>query len=920
MKKLSEMFAHSVSDLRAAFICVAFSLAPQCLADPGNFEQTGNLIIARELHTATLLQDGEVIVTGGLDSNGFLVAVSELYDSSKGAWTETGRLPISRNYHTATLLSNGMVLVAGGVGDAGELTSAELYEPGLGLWSETGSLTDARHAHTATLLNNGQVLVAGGDNATSSEILSSCELYDPQTGTWTATGDLHDARTTHTATLLTNGKVLVAGGQGKDATLSSAELYDPATGLWTETGNLDTARANHSATLLHDGTVLVAGGFNNNGLGDLDSSETYNPGTASWSATGNLAAARELHTANLLLNGMVLVAGGTAANTGSEPVTAELYDPASGAWSDTGSLAVGRYSHTGTTLPDGRVVIAGGLNSTAGTLASTELYDPALPAIQSPLIATGTVTLPFSYQFIASGASSLSVTDLPDGLFYDFDLQAIVGTPTTEGTFAVTLNATNGSGTTTATLSLTIQPQPASGPVVVSATSATGRTGSPFNFQVVTSGGSPLTRLSATNLPPGLTADAQTGAITGTVTSDGSYLVTLGVTDMGITNTFTLELTFTSNLNVPVITSSDTTFLVAGEPFSFQVQAPAPGSPDPTLYFEEGELPPGLGLNEATGIIAGVFEPLLRQSIGPDLAGGVVTNVQLFACNSSGCGAQGLFFLTPTGAVNISTRLSVGTGDNVLIGGFITQGNAPAQLVARGIGPSLPVAGFLANPYLELHSGATVIAANDNWKVNLGGGSQELAIENTGLAPTKDFESAILSVLEPGAYTAVMRGVNNGVGVGLVEIYNLGAASLDLSSEAHLANISTRGDVQLGDNVMIGGFINQSSVPIQVLVRGIGPSLADQGVSGFLADPVLELHKPDGTVVTNDNWGAVPAEKTAIMATTIPPTNSKESAILLTLPVGEGAYTAILSGANNTTGVGLVEAYFGDPCIGSSCP
>src|SRR5262249_53466420 len=157
------------------------------------------------------------------------------------------------------------------------------------------------------------------------------------------------------------------------------------------------------------------------------------------------------------------------------------------------------------------------------------------------------------------------------------------------------------------------------------------------------------------------------------------------------------------------------------------------------------------------------------------------------------------------------------TGDNVLIGGFITQGDAPAELVVRGLGPSLPVSPpLLANPYLELHSGTSTIASNDDWKVNLGGGSQEEAIENTTLAPTNDLESAILAVLDHGAYTAILRGVNNGTGVGLVEIYNLGAASLDKNSKAYLANISTRGFVQTGDNVMIGGFINLGTTPIKV--------------------------------------------------------------------------------------------------------
>jgi hypothetical protein len=208
-----------------------------------------------------------------------------------------------------------------------------------------------------------------------------------------------------------------------------------------------------------------------------------------------------------------------------------------------------------------------------------------------------------------------------------------------------------------------------------------------------------------------------------------------------------------------------------------------------------------------------------------------------------------------------------------------------------------PLPGRLADPTLELRdSGGELIFSNDNWME----GTQAQEIIDSGIPPSDEHEAAIVATLAPGSYTAVMRGVANTTGIGVVEVY-------DLATEvsARLANISSRGFVETGDNVMIGGFIagNQAT---HVIVRGIGPSLTQSGVPNALADPTLELHNAQGAVVAfNNDWQET--DQAAIEATGIPPTDEKESAIFATLAPGN--YTAIVRGLNDTTGVGLVEVY-----------
>ena len=259
------------------------------------------------------------------------------------------------------------------------------------------------------------------------------------------------------------------------------------------------------------------------------------------------------------------------------------------------------------------------------------------------------------------------------------------------------------------------------------------------------------------------------------------------------------------------------------------------------------------------------------------------------------------FTITGTGAAeptilaNISTRMRVETGDNALFGGIIITGNAPKRIIVRGIGPSLTLDGKLQDPQLQLFdSNQNELAFNNNWKE----AANQQEIIDSGVAPSNDLEAAILTTLQPGNYTAVVRGVNNTTGIGLAEIYDLARAA-----DSKLANIATRGFVQTGDNVMIGGFIVLGQNTQRVIIRAIGPSLP---LAGKLGDPTLELVDNNGnTVRANNNWRDT--QQAEVEATGIPPSNDLESAVVETLQ--PAPYTAIVRGFGDTTGIAVVEVY-----------
>jgi sugar lactone lactonase YvrE len=338
---------------------------------------TGNMVVAREEHTAITLNDGRVLIAGGRD-NRYLKS-AEIFDPSTGLFepnyqtitnpitglstTTVGDMNSARSGAEGVLLLDDRVLIAGGY-NGGYLKSAELYDPETGVFDSARNMQETRYRPSMTLLSDGRVLLTGGFNST---FLSSAEIYNPFSNLFTFTSSMITARKGHTATLLSDGKVLIAGGCANaesnrmvcDEYLSSAEIYDPVEGIFEETGELNEARAEHTASLLPDGRVLIVGGTDGNT--PLATAEIYDPATGTFTYSGNMGTSRMAHTATVMLDGRVLLAGGYS---GSYLNSAEVFTPSSGTFSPVASsMSTQRLRHAATVLPDGRILFTGGLNS-----------------------------------------------------------------------------------------------------------------------------------------------------------------------------------------------------------------------------------------------------------------------------------------------------------------------------------------------------------------------------------------------------------------------------------------------------------------------------------------------------------------------------------------------------------------------------
>jgi len=327
----------------------------------GTLIATQRMLTQRASHTATLMGDGRVLITGGFVGGERSIAATEIFDPATGTFSQAESMRAARSSHTATLLPNGKILIAGGF-DGGYLDSAEIFDPATGKFSLTPKMTMARSDHLAVLLDNGKVLLAGGVG-TGWTFLASADIYDPASNTFSATGAMTTPRESHTVTLLKDGKVLITGGhQGRRSAINiytSCEIYDPAKGIFESAGNMLVKRHKHDAVRLADGRVLIVGGSDErDGAGAYRNAEVFDPTTRSFVSVSSMNASRyKLRSTSILLkNGKVLIAGGAS--------KAEVFDPTTNAFSfASGDMGSMRLFSTATLLKNGSVLILGGYDS-----------------------------------------------------------------------------------------------------------------------------------------------------------------------------------------------------------------------------------------------------------------------------------------------------------------------------------------------------------------------------------------------------------------------------------------------------------------------------------------------------------------------------------------------------------------------------
>jgi N-acetylneuraminic acid mutarotase len=913
---------------------------------------TTNAPTGRYQHTA-VWTGTEMIVWGGYDGSTTDFNTGGRYNPNTNSWTATSttNAPTGRSLHTAIWTGTEMIVWGGYSGNT-ILNSGGRYNPTTDTWSAltTNNAPSGRAYYSAVWAGN-KMIVWGGYNGSS--FFGDGGIYNPTTNTWTATSLTNAplARAEHTA-IWTGSEMIVWGGYG-GSDLNTGGKYDPNTNTWTSTSIANAPAGSSFASGIWTGSeMIVWGGYDATIYHDTGG--RYIPATNAWTptTTNNAPVDRAFHTGVWTGNQMIVWGG---SNLGGFTATGGRYC----AQSSTSPTPTPPHTPTPTPTPTATPTptpTPPHTPSPTPTPPHTPTPTPTIPPTPTPTptpfgntcgwstapaypveVYGAAITSLGGYIYAFGGTNSVTLNNA-----YKFDgvsWTAIAPLPVAESGATAVNDGTNiylvGSHVYKYDPVANTYTQRAQFNVATTEHSAACLGGKIYKMCGVAPGSPPtgsnaleIYDIATNTWTPG--ADCPYGAASVTAFTFGNFLyIAGGIVLPPSTVNYAYRYDPTANAwddSIPYLPGArfgspaaayGNGVVLAGGSQIFQTL-------DSALFWDSVSnqwlnLPNMLAPRSGGGaVLNGSFYVIGGNS--DSTSSGSTTNQRL-SCTSlptptptptpphtptptptpsatptPTASPSATPATTPSTLGNISTRLRVETGDNVLIGGFIVTGTQSKRVIVRAIGPSLPFAGVLTDPFLELRDASgTLIRANDNWR-----DEQESEIMATTIPPGNDLESAIVATLPANgaAYTATVSGMNNGTGIGVVEVYDLNQAV-----NSKLANISTRGLVQTGDNVLIGGLIVLGQNPLRVILRAIGPSLP---VQGALADPMLELRDGNGELVAaNDNWRS--DQETEIIATTIAPTNDLESAIVRNLAPGN--YTGIVSGIDNTTGVGLVEAY-----------